>query len=49
MAMDILLYDTHYVPVGNDQKHDLNLTRDIAEHFSNKYGEKLLFQNTLLV
>ena len=35
MAADILLYDTHYVPVGNDQKQHLELTRDIAIRFNN--------------
>lgn len=39
MAADILLYDTHVVPVGEDQKQHLELTRDIAEKFNAKYGE----------
>lgn len=39
MAADILLYDTHVVPVGEDQKQHLELTRDIAERFNAKYGE----------
>lgn len=39
MAADILVYDTHYVPVGNDQKQHLELTRDIAIRFNNRYGE----------
>ena len=39
MAADILLYDTDIVPVGNDQKQHLELTRDIAIRFNNKYGE----------
>lgn len=39
MAADILLYDTHYVPVGNDQKQHLELTRDIAVRFNNRFGE----------
>ncbi|HHY91386.1 MAG TPA: tryptophan--tRNA ligase, partial [Clostridiales bacterium] len=39
MAADILLYDTHIVPVGNDQKQHIELTRDLAIRFNNKYGE----------
>ncbi len=39
MAADILLYDAQYVPVGNDQKQHIELTRDLAERFNNKYGE----------
>ena len=39
MAADILLYDTTQVPVGHDQKQHIELTRDIAMRFNNKYGE----------
>ncbi|TGA97101.1 tryptophan--tRNA ligase [Sporolactobacillus shoreae] len=39
MAADILLYHTDLVPVGADQKQHLELTRDLAERFNNKYGE----------
>lgn len=39
MAADILLYDTEVVPVGDDQKQHVELTRDIAERFNNKFGE----------
>ncbi len=39
MAADILLYDTDLVPVGNDQKQHIELTRDIAIRVNNKYGE----------
>ncbi len=39
MAADILLYDTHLVPVGEDQKQHLELTRDIAQRFNNEFGE----------
>ncbi|MBN2258956.1 MAG: tryptophan--tRNA ligase [Clostridiales bacterium] len=38
MAADILAYDTNYVPVGDDQKQHLELTRDIALRFNNKFG-----------
>ncbi|MCF7840306.1 MAG: tryptophan--tRNA ligase [Candidatus Marinimicrobia bacterium] len=38
MAADILLYQTDMVPVGDDQKQHLELTRDIAERFNNLYS-----------
>lgn len=38
MAADILLYQTTEVPVGDDQKQHVELTRDIAERFNKKYG-----------
>lgn len=41
MAADILLYNTHKVPVGEDQKQHLELTRDIALRFNHHYGEIL--------
>ena len=39
MAADILLYDAAQVPVGDDQKQHLELTRDIANRFNNLYGD----------
>jgi len=39
MAADILLYQTELVPVGEDQKQHLELTRDIAIRFNRDYGE----------
>ncbi|CAM3472568.1 tryptophan--tRNA ligase [Brevibacillus invocatus] len=39
MAADILLYDTDFVPVGEDQKQHLELTRDLANRFNSRYGE----------
>ena len=38
MASDILLYDTDLVPVGDDQKQHLELARDLAERFNNRYS-----------
>lgn len=38
MAADILLYQADYVPVGDDQKQHLEITRDIAERFNGLYG-----------
>ncbi|MED4016883.1 tryptophan--tRNA ligase [Sutcliffiella cohnii] len=39
MAADILLYNTDVVPVGEDQKQHLEITRDLAERFNKKYRE----------
>ncbi len=39
MASDILLYDAHIVPVGKDQKQHLEMTRDMASTFNNRFGE----------
>lgn len=38
-AADILLYDTDAVPIGEDQKQHLELARDLARKFNNKFGE----------
>jgi tryptophanyl-tRNA synthetase len=39
MAADILLYRTNVVPVGDDQRQHVELTRDIAERFNQRFGE----------
>ncbi|MDR1210091.1 MAG: tryptophan--tRNA ligase [Clostridiales bacterium] len=39
MAADILLYQADLVPVGEDQKQHIELTRDVAERFNNLYGD----------
>lgn len=39
MAADILLYNAKYVPVGEDQFQHLEITRDIATRFNNKFGD----------
>ncbi|HJE82468.1 tryptophan--tRNA ligase [Megasphaera sp. ASD88] len=39
MAADILLYQTNYVPVGDDQKQHMEITRDLAQRFNRLYGE----------
>ena len=39
MAADILLYQATHVPVGDDQRQHLELTRDLAERFNARYGE----------
>ncbi len=39
MAADILLYGTTHVPIGDDQRQHLELTRDVAERFNGRYGD----------
>jgi tryptophanyl-tRNA synthetase len=39
MAADILLYHTDKVPIGDDQRQHLELTRNVAERFNSRYGE----------
>ncbi len=48
MAADIILYDAHYVPVGEDQKQHVELTRDIALRFNNLYGETFVVPEVLI-
>jgi len=48
MAADILLYHTDEVPVGEDQKQHIELTRDVAEKFNNKYGEVFKLPNSMI-
>jgi tryptophanyl-tRNA synthetase len=48
MAADIILYDTHYVPVGEDQKQHVELTRDIAQRFNHLYGETFVEPEVLI-
>ncbi len=48
MAADILLYDADFVPVGVDQKQHVELARDIATRFNNKYGESFTLPEPLI-
>ncbi len=48
MAADILLYQTDLVPVGEDQKQHLELTRDLAERFNNRYSETFKIPEPLI-
>lgn len=41
MAADILLYDADYVPVGEDQRQHLEITRDIAKRFNSTYKKEI--------
>jgi tryptophanyl-tRNA synthetase len=49
MAADILLYKTHYVPVGEDQKQHLELTRDVAQRFNNRFGETFVIPEPMIL
>ena len=42
MAADILLYDAEIVPVGEDQRQHVELTRDLVQRFNQRYGEVLI-------
>lgn len=48
MAADILIYDPAYVPVGEDQKQHVELTRDVAIRFNNRYGETFKIPEPLI-
>lgn len=48
MAADILIYDTDLVPVGEDQKQHVEITRDIAEKFNKTYGEVFKLPDVML-
>ena len=48
MAADILLYGTHYVPVGADQKQHVELARDIAQRFNNAYSETFVLPEPMI-
>ncbi len=41
MACDILLYQTNLVPVGDDQRQHIELTRDLAQRFNSLYGQQV--------
>ena len=49
MAADILLYQAHVVPVGIDQRQHLEITRDIATRFNNRYGETFRIPEAYIV
>lgn len=48
MAADILLYDTDFVPTGQDQKQHVELCRDIAQRFNKLYGETFKIPQPLI-
>jgi len=48
MASDILLYQTDLVPIGQDQKQHLELTRDVAERFNRDFGETFVIPDAFI-
>ncbi len=48
MAADILLYDADEVPVGDDQRQHVELTRDIAERFNHLFGETFVVPRAVI-
>lgn len=48
MAADILLFNAELVPVGKDQKQHLEITRDIAQHFNQMYGEIFVIPEAMI-
>lgn len=48
MAADILLYDTHEVPVGKDQKQHVEYARDVAEKFNRQFGESFTLPEPII-
>lgn len=48
MASDILLYDATMVPVGEDQTQHVELTRDLAKRFNNRYGDVLVMPKAVV-
>lgn len=49
MAADILLYSTDIVPIGDDQKQHLELTRDLAQRFNKRYGDLLVIPEAQII
>lgn len=48
MAADILLYQANVVPVGEDQKQHVELTRDLAERFNSRFGKAFTVPNAMI-
>ena len=48
MAADIVLYDTDYVPVGEDQVQHVEITRDLVHRFNKRYGDILKMPRALI-
>lgn len=48
MAADILLYNTHVVPTGEDQKQHVELARDLAERFNKRYGKTFVVPQPII-
>ncbi len=48
MAADILLYDTNFVPVGDDQRQHIELTRDVAQRMNQRFGDVFVLPEALI-
>lgn len=48
MVADILLYGTHLVPVGDDQRQHLELTRDLAGRFNSRFGDTFVVPEAMI-
>src|SRR5699024_5545020 len=49
MVGDIVLYDANFVPVGDDQKQHLELTRNFVDRFNSRFGDNLLIKPEPLI
>jgi tryptophanyl-tRNA synthetase len=49
MAADILLYDAEIVPVGDDQRQHVELTRDLAERFNSRFGQTFVVPEAMIL
>jgi tryptophanyl-tRNA synthetase len=48
MVADILLYNTHQVPVGDDQRQHVELTRDVAQRFNSRFGDTFVIPEAVI-
>jgi len=48
MACDILIYDSNFVPVGQDQRQHLEITRDLAIRFNHIYGDAFVIPEAII-
>jgi tryptophanyl-tRNA synthetase len=48
MAADILLYDTNFVPVGEDQRQHIEITRDIAQRMNQRFGDLFVLPEAMI-
>jgi tryptophanyl-tRNA synthetase len=48
MAADILLYDTRFVPVGDDQRQHIELTRDVAQRMNQRFGDIFVLPEAMI-
>jgi tryptophanyl-tRNA synthetase len=48
MAADILLYETNFVPVGEDQRQHIEITRDIAQRMNQRFGDLFVLPEAMI-